>query len=253
MPPDPGPTAGAVFDKRLLTMPTLLWHHDHNLVHLLDRQQPAAGPPVSGLAAPLPSGGRRLRARRGLGRIRRGGTGRIGGVLSESGFQLADPLLQDGILRAQRGVLPPERCQLLQQGCWVQSPYRPRRLDHAAVVARRRSWCKPTAAAPEGGRERLHQKNDLYDFVDERVDRGVLPIHDGDWQDRYWWLSFPVESQRAAVRFVCVGLQEVTGVAQRGFWYTLDTVATSCLEPNGGTESAPAAYLADREFRTDDF
>src|SRR3954469_25490785 len=73
MPPDPGPTAGAVFDKRLLTMPTLLWHHDHNLVHLLDRQQPAAGPPVSGLATPLPSGGRRLRARRGLGWIRRGG------------------------------------------------------------------------------------------------------------------------------------------------------------------------------------
>ena len=39
------------------------------LVHLLDRQQRAERPAVARLAAPLPSRGRRLRARRRLGRI----------------------------------------------------------------------------------------------------------------------------------------------------------------------------------------
>jgi hypothetical protein len=69
MPPHPGPAAGGVFEEGLLTMPTLLWHYDHDLVYLLDRQQPAAGPAMSRLAAALPSRGRRLRARWCLGRI----------------------------------------------------------------------------------------------------------------------------------------------------------------------------------------
>src|SRR5215213_2045090 len=73
MPPHPTSVAGGVLRKRLLTMPILVWHHGHDLVHLLDWQQPAAGPVVARLAAPPPSGRRRFGPRGCLGRIRRGG------------------------------------------------------------------------------------------------------------------------------------------------------------------------------------
>src|SRR6266849_4079153 len=94
MPPRPAPTWSFGAREGLLTMPTVLRHHGHDLVHLLDRQQPAAGPTVSGLAAALPSGRRRFRAHRGLGRIRRRRPRGIGRGLPQPGFQLADPLVQ---------------------------------------------------------------------------------------------------------------------------------------------------------------
>jgi hypothetical protein len=53
MPPDPALTAAGGFRKRLPTMPAALRHHHHELVHLLDRQQRAIDPTVSGLAASL--------------------------------------------------------------------------------------------------------------------------------------------------------------------------------------------------------
>ena len=74
MPPDPAPTAGCGLGERLPTVPAALGHHGHDLVHLLDRQQRAAGPAVSRLAAALPAGRRRFRPRWCLGRVRRGGT-----------------------------------------------------------------------------------------------------------------------------------------------------------------------------------
>jgi hypothetical protein len=51
-----------------------------------------------------------------LGRVGRRGPRGVGRVLAQSGFQLSDPRLQVGILRAQGGVLQPERRQLLQEG-----------------------------------------------------------------------------------------------------------------------------------------
>ena len=86
MPPDPITTAAGGFGQRLRTMPAVLRHHRHGLVHLLHRQQRAVGPAVSRLAAPLPARRRRFRPRWGLGRIRRWGTRGIGGVLPEPGF-----------------------------------------------------------------------------------------------------------------------------------------------------------------------
>jgi hypothetical protein len=41
--------------KWLPTVPAALRHHGRDLVHLLDRQQPTAGPPVSGLATAFAS------------------------------------------------------------------------------------------------------------------------------------------------------------------------------------------------------
>ncbi len=94
MPPHPGPGWSFGARETLLTMPTVLGHHGHDFVHLLDRQQPAEGSAVSRLTAPLPARRRRFRARWCLGRLRRGGTRGIGRVLPQPGFQLADPLVQ---------------------------------------------------------------------------------------------------------------------------------------------------------------
>src|SRR5213592_2535825 len=124
MPPRPAPAWSFGAREGLLTMPTVLGHHGHDFVHLLDRQQPAEGPRVAWLAAALPAGGRRFRARRGLEWIRRWGSGGIRRVLPQTGFQFADARLQGGILRAQGGVLQPERRYLLQEWCWVRSRHR---------------------------------------------------------------------------------------------------------------------------------
>jgi hypothetical protein len=56
MPPDPGPAAGGGSGEGLLTMPAVRRHHRHDLVPLLDREQPAERPAVSRLAAALPFG-----------------------------------------------------------------------------------------------------------------------------------------------------------------------------------------------------
>jgi hypothetical protein len=58
MPPHPTTAAAGGFEKRLATMPADLGDDDrHDLIHLLDRQQRAAGPTVTRLAATLPSRG----------------------------------------------------------------------------------------------------------------------------------------------------------------------------------------------------
>jgi hypothetical protein len=170
MAPDPATTAAGRFRERLLTMPTALRHHCHDFIHLLHRQQRAASPRVPGLATALPARGRQPALCRGLRWIRRGRTRGIGRALAESSFQLADPLVQHGvlrpqrrILRAQRSVLPAERRQLLQQRSRVRGPSRrrwrpsrrPQHHAHAAVVERRGSWGKQAWEAAEGGPERL--------------------------------------------------------------------------------------------------
>ena len=113
-PPDaarPGPATGCGLGKRLPTVPAALRDHRHDLVHLLDRQQRAVGPAVSRLAAALPAGGRRFRARGCLGRIRRRGTRGIGGVsgpggLPARGCALAGPRSAPGRLTGSRPRSP---------------------------------------------------------------------------------------------------------------------------------------------------
>src|SRR5829696_6974000 len=99
MPPDTTTTGASTFGKRLLTVPAVLRLDRHDLVYLLDRQQPAAGPAMSRLAAALPSGMRRIRAHRRLGRIRGRRARGIGGSLAQAGFQLLDLLVQGRMLR----------------------------------------------------------------------------------------------------------------------------------------------------------
>jgi hypothetical protein len=87
----------------------------------------------------------------------------VGGVLAQPGFQLADAGLPDGILGAQRGLLPPEHRQLLQERRWLRSrQHRPypggqRHLDHAAVLAHPGRLVKLAAGLSNGGAERLPQ------------------------------------------------------------------------------------------------
>jgi len=69
MAPDPAKSAAGGFRERLLTMPAALWHHGDHFIHLLDRQQRAVSPAVSGLAAAFPAREWRFRARGCLGRI----------------------------------------------------------------------------------------------------------------------------------------------------------------------------------------
>src|SRR5829696_394965 len=76
MPPDPAPPAAGGLGQRPLTVPTDLRSDHHDLVHLLDRQQPAEGPAVSRLAAALPAGGPRPALRRDVPWIGRGGDAR---------------------------------------------------------------------------------------------------------------------------------------------------------------------------------
>ena len=121
MPPHPPSVAGGGLGKRLPTLPADLRDNHYHGIHLLDRQQGTERTVMSGLTTAFPSGGRRFRARLGLGWIGRRRTGGIGGVLAQSGFQVADARLQSSILRAQRGVLQPERRQLLQEWRWLRS------------------------------------------------------------------------------------------------------------------------------------
>src|SRR4051812_21506179 len=113
MPPDPDTTAAGGFGKRLSTVPAALGYYGHHLVHLLDRQQPAEGPAVPWLAAPVPSGGWRFPARWCLRWVGRRRTRRIRGVLAQPGFQIADALLQgpDERLGGARGRGPDFRRQ----------------------------------------------------------------------------------------------------------------------------------------------
>ena len=69
MSPDPATTTASGFGKRLPAVPADLRYDPHDLIHLLDRQQPAERPAVARLATALPAGGRRRRARWSLGRI----------------------------------------------------------------------------------------------------------------------------------------------------------------------------------------
>src|SRR5215218_10221168 len=112
MPPEPATTAAGGFRKRLLTMPAVLRDDHYHLVHLLDRQQGAVHAAMARLAAALPSGRWRFRARRRLGWVRRGRTRGIGRGLPQPGFLLADPLVQDGVLRPQGPVLHVQRSVL---------------------------------------------------------------------------------------------------------------------------------------------
>jgi hypothetical protein len=54
MPPDPA-AAGWGLGQRLPTVPAVLRDDNYHLIHLLDRQQRAEGPTVSGLAAAFSS------------------------------------------------------------------------------------------------------------------------------------------------------------------------------------------------------
>ena len=94
LPPRPTTTAGCGARERLPTVPADRRDDPHDLIHLLDRQQPAERPAVSRLAAALPSGGRRIRPRWCLGRIRRRGTGETCRGLAQADFQVPDALLQ---------------------------------------------------------------------------------------------------------------------------------------------------------------
>jgi hypothetical protein len=109
MPPDTAPTATGGVGKRLPAVPADLGDDHHDLMDLLDQQQRTVASTVARLAATLPSRGRRFRPRRGLPWIRRWGTRGSGRVLAQPGFQLADALLQRGILCAAGNVLLPER------------------------------------------------------------------------------------------------------------------------------------------------
>jgi hypothetical protein len=92
MPPRPTVTSGFGARERLPAVPADSRDDPHDLIHLLDRQQPAERAAVSGLAAALPSGRERLRTRRRMGWIRGRGLRRIRRVLAEPSFQLTDPL-----------------------------------------------------------------------------------------------------------------------------------------------------------------
>ena len=69
MPPPPTTPAARRVRKRLATVPAAFRDDHYYLIDLLDRQQGTECTPVSGLAASLPAGGRRFRARGCLGRI----------------------------------------------------------------------------------------------------------------------------------------------------------------------------------------
>jgi hypothetical protein len=105
------------------TVPAAVGLHRDDRVHLLQRQQRAVGPTVSWLAA-VPSGAPRPVVRGDVRGIRGRGTRGIGRGLAQPGFQLADARLKGPILRAQGGVLQPERRQLLQERGVLSSRHR---------------------------------------------------------------------------------------------------------------------------------
>src|SRR5688500_652602 len=86
MPPHSAAMAAREFRKRLLTMPAALRHHRYDLIHLLDRQERAEGPTMSGLTTALPASGRRFRPRRRAERVHRWGTRGIRRGLAELRF-----------------------------------------------------------------------------------------------------------------------------------------------------------------------
>ena len=114
MPPNPAARAGCGSGERLPAVPAALRDDHHHLIHFLDRQQPTEGPTVSWRSASLAARGLSWSFPRGLGQVGGWGAGGVGGVLAQPRFQLADALLQDSVLRAERGVLLPERRHLLQ-------------------------------------------------------------------------------------------------------------------------------------------